>query len=170
MAPELLLGEVEISTQECDICALACTFYEVKYIYFTAAYPEFTLSKIIAGLIPFAEYSHNTTAPMKAFSKSGTIPTLPSKGIDNRAPKTMVKCWDYNPSKRPKASDICHVFAKIGFKDSRPSPPCPDKPRLKSDVTVIDCNLVYQTLQRVGVTVYLLRPTTNSLKIMQTSP
>jgi serine/threonine protein kinase len=147
MAPELLLGEVESANQESDMWAFACVCYEV-FTCFYSHYIALTPIKILSGTMPFAEYAHNTTALIKAFSKPGTIPTKPTGGVDGRVWKKMEKCWDYNPTKRPTAKDICNFFASLGIKDDRPR--VADNSRVRFDNTGINFEVIYAALLRVG--------------------
>jgi hypothetical protein len=109
----------------------------------------------MTGINPFAQHT-SITSFMKALKERQAIPKLPSEGINKRVRETIQKGWDYEGSKRPKASDICRIFAKVGFKDHRPPTPSLDKSRVRSDGTVINYDGIYETLRRVCVTVYPL--------------
>jgi hypothetical protein len=93
-----------------------------------------------------------------AFRERRAVPThsaLTTGKVDERVLKKMRRCWDYDPIKRPTASDLCEFFAGLKLEDNRDPEENAAYPRVTSDNTNINYDFVLDILQRVSVHLHL---------------
>jgi hypothetical protein len=107
--------------------------------------------EIITGNCPF--FLVDIRELRTTFKRDHAIPTklaLVAGRVDKHILKQMNHCWDYDPSKRPTASDICKFFRKLKLEDNHsPSNGVPHS-RITSDNTTINYDFVLDILQRVS--------------------
>jgi hypothetical protein len=105
----------------------------------------------MTGTTPFHQYT-TIIALTRAFEQGTASLNRPAAAhkADNHMWKKMDKCLDRKPENRPTATDMRVFFNGLGFQDDRHQDRA-SMPRVRTDKTAIDNELVYKTLQRVSV-------------------
>ncbi|KXN83484.1 Cell division control protein 7 [Leucoagaricus sp. SymC.cos] len=116
-APEVLLQEYTLPTTASDIWSFACTCYEV-----------------LTDMTPFhsADYAGGYARLIITMLSRKAIPELPDTLAvydgtnDDKLAKNMrelmLRCWNYDPTKRPSASVIKTIISELRYVDNRRPP------------------------------------------------
>ena len=112
MAPELWDG-VSLPSRESDIYALGMVIYEVCTLHARQIVPNLSLPQVLAHKRPFSPVLHYGVLGLVLAGKRPSRPTNHDiLGLSEDVWLLMEKCWDLDPSIRPRVTDILVQFER----------------------------------------------------------
>ncbi len=129
MAPELVTGEGK-ATEACDVWSFASLCYEVWISCKCRAVclNRLVISQVLTNKLPFHQYKSDIQI-LSAMMRKET-PRRPeqtdgedsesSKELDEKVWGLLVRCWNYDPPRRPNCEAIQEALKDVGFQDTRP--------------------------------------------------